>query len=112
MSKEAEDAAKWQMFEKYKALKARRSALSDQAAEIGNKLQSLGTQLATGPSHLSARDEKVISLSRHTGDPGRVFCTAEEISFSKITSLLQDIDRTSTDLDAVESRLKAAGMEV
>lgn len=112
MSKEAEDAAKWQMFEKYKVLKAKYSLLIQESMNMGKKLQELGSFLTTKPAVLSSPDERVISMSRSSGDPGRVFCTQEELGFPKIVSLLQDMEKTLSELKSVESGLKAAGMEV
>ena len=112
MTKESEDAAKWQMFQSYKDLKARYSLLTQQAANMGDKLQRLGSYLKSSPTDLSAPDERIISMSHRTGDPGRAFCAVEEVGFPKIVSLLQDIEKTSSELKSVQERLKSAGMEV
>jgi len=49
MSQEQEDAAKWQMFEKYKKLSARHAALSYQVQQWGHTISTLGTSLETKP---------------------------------------------------------------
>jgi len=117
MTQESEMAAKWKMFEDYKALGGKLSVLERQANTLGIALHDLAQMLSGDPTAVKVVRDKVIAVAMPAivGAVGSL--RSREVDLSELDPdlmfrLFSDIEATVKQKSALAAKLKELGMAV
>jgi len=113
MTQEAEMAAKWKMFEDYKAVRGRLAVLEREASTLGLRLSDIASVLTGSPSRIRIISDKVIGVpSGSTSGPSWQEVDVSILNGSEIIGLLSEIATVSKQKIELSAKLRDVGMSL